>query len=86
MVSRPRSTETAGQKGSGYAMRGHRERTELQLLVFFFVILFLLGGGLIAYFYGIGAAAAAFFCLFGALVFFLVLYGLLSLGQKWMGE
>ena len=67
-------------------MPGHRERTELQLLISFFVILFVLGGGLIAYFYGLGAAAAAFVCLTGALVFFLALYGLLSLAQKWMGE
>ena len=67
-------------------MRGHRERTELQLFVFFFAILFVLRGGLIAYFYGLGAGVVAFLCLTGALLFFLALYGLLWLAQKWVGE
>jgi len=67
-------------------LRGHRERTELQLFVFFFVILFVLGGGLIAYFFGTGAGVVAVFCLIGALLFFLALYGLLWLAQKWVGE
>lgn len=57
--------------------------TEGQLVIGFFVILYGIGGGLIWYFYGLGGAIAGWLCITGGMLFFLLLYGLVSLAGWW---
>jgi len=57
--------------------------TEGQLVIGFFVILYVVGGGLIWYFYGLGGAIAGWLCITGGLIFFFLLYGLVSLAGWW---
>lgn len=57
--------------------------TEGQLVIGFFVILYAVGGALIWRYYGLGGAIAGWLCITGGLVFFLLLYGLVSLAGWW---
>lgn len=57
--------------------------TEGQLVIGFFVILYVVGGALIWRFYGPGGAIAGWLCITGGVVFFLLLYGLVSLVGWW---
>ncbi|MFZ4850029.1 MAG: hypothetical protein ACOYL7_12940 [Caldilinea sp.] len=57
--------------------------TEGQLVIGFFVILYIVGGALIWAYYGAGGAIAGWLCITGGLVFFLLLYGLVSLVGWW---
>jgi hypothetical protein len=57
--------------------------TEGQLVIGFFVILYIIGGALIWVYYGAGGAIAGWLCITGGLVFFLLLYGLVSLVGWW---
>ncbi len=57
--------------------------TEGQLVIGFFVILYGVGGALIWYYYGLSGAIAGWLCITGGLVFFLLLYGLVSLAGWW---
>ena len=57
--------------------------TEGQLVIGFFLLLYLVGGGLIWYFYGPGGAVLGWLCMTGGLLFFLLLYGLVSLIGWW---
>jgi hypothetical protein len=65
--------------------RGHRARTDRNLLLGFFALLFIVGGGLIWYFYGAGAAALGVACI--ALGAGLVgLLALLMAGLQWLSD
>ena len=57
--------------------------TEGQLVVGFFVLLYVLGGGLIWFFYGMGGALLGWVCMTGGLLFFLLLYAIVSLFGWW---
>jgi hypothetical protein len=60
--------------------------TEFRLVVGFFLLLYIVGGGLIWTFYGRGGALLAMVCMTGGLVFFLLLYGIVSLLGRWAGK
>jgi len=60
--------------------------TEARLVIGFFLLLYAVGGGLIWLFYGRGGAILALLCMSGGLLFFLLLYGLVTLLGKWAGE
>ncbi len=68
---------------TGFDARRFARSQEVRLVVGFFVILYLVGGPLIWHFYGAGGALLALLCMTGALVFFLLLYGLVSLLGIW---
>jgi hypothetical protein len=57
--------------------------TEGQLVAGFFVLLYVVGGGLIWFFYGMGGALLGWFCMTGGLLFFLLLYGIVTLLGWW---
>lgn len=57
--------------------------TEGQLVLGFFVILYVVGGALIWRFYGPGGAIAGWLCMTGGVLFFLLLYGIVSLIGWW---
>ncbi|MCL4828517.1 MAG: hypothetical protein KJZ95_14200 [Caldilinea sp.] len=57
--------------------------TEGQLVIGFFVILYVVGGALIWRFYGPGGAIAGWLCMTGGVLFFLLLYALVSLVGWW---
>jgi hypothetical protein len=57
--------------------------TEGQLVLGFFVILYVVGGALIWRFYGLGGAIAGWLCITGGVLFFLLLYGIVSLIGWW---
>lgn len=57
--------------------------TEGQLVIGFFVILYVVGGALIWRFYGLGGAIAGWLCITGGVLFFLLLYGIISLIGWW---
>lgn len=57
--------------------------TEGQLVIGFFVLLYGVGGGLIWFFYGWGGAVAGWLCMTGAVLFFVLLYGLVSFAGWW---
>ena len=66
-------------------LRGHRARTDRNLLIGFFALLFLAGGGLIWLFYGGPAAALGVVCIAaGAGLAGLVL--LIPLGFQWLSD
>jgi hypothetical protein len=70
-------------------MRGHRERTDRNLLLGFFALLFVVGGGLIWLLYGGGAAALGIVCIaLGAVLAGLVLFIMLALGwlSAWLDK
>jgi hypothetical protein len=75
-------------------MRGHRERTDRNLLLGFFALLFVVGGGLIWLLYGGNAAALGVVCialgavLAGLVIFIMLVIGWLSawLDKRAMGE
>ena len=66
-------------------LRGHRARTDRNLLIGFFALLFLVGGALIWWLYGGSAAAVGVVCialgagLAGAVV-------LITLGFQWLSD
>jgi hypothetical protein len=60
--------------------------TEVRLVVGFFVLLYLVGGGLIALFYGWEAALLGMACMTTGLLFFLLLYAIVSLLGRWAGD
>jgi cation transporter-like permease len=60
--------------------------TEARLVVGFFVLLYVVGGGLIWAFYGRGAALLGMACMTTGLVFFLLLYAIVTVLGKWAGE
>ena len=57
--------------------------TEGQLVIGFFAILYIVGGALIWYYYELGGAIAGWLCITGGLLFFALLYGLVSLAGWW---
>jgi hypothetical protein len=57
--------------------------TEGQLVIGFFVLLYVVGGGLIWYFYGRAGALLGWLCMTGGLLFFLLLYAIVSLIGWW---
>ena len=66
-------------------LRGHRQRTERDLILGGFAILFVVGGGLVWYFYGLEAALASWFCMGGAVALFGGLWLILKLMEIWSG-
>lgn len=73
------------QKKSTGALR-YAQREEVRLFIGFFIILYVVGGGLIWFFNGVPAMLLGMACMTGGLVFFLLLYGLMSLIGYWVGE
>ena len=57
--------------------------TEGQLVAGFFVLLYVVGGGLIWFFYSMGGALLGWLCMTGGLLFFLLLYGIVTLLGWW---
>ena len=57
--------------------------TEGHLVIGFFVLLYVVGGGLIWYFYGLGGALLGWLCMTGGLLFFLLLYAIVSAIGWW---
>lgn len=60
-------------------VRGHRQRTERNLVVGGFLILFVVGGGVVWYLYGLRAAVLSWICLGSGTALFALLYLLLKL-------
>lgn len=60
--------------------------TEARLVLGFFVLLYVVGGGLIWLLYGSGAALLAGLCMTGGLLLFALLYGLVTLLGRLVGE
>jgi hypothetical protein len=70
-------------------MRGHRERTDRNLLLGFFALLFVVGGGLIWLLYGGSAAALGVVCIaLGAVLAGLVIFIMLAIGwlSAWLDK
>ena len=63
----------------GFDARRFVRSLEGQLVIGFFILLYGVGGTLIWYFYGASAAVVGLGCITGGLIFFLLLYGLVSL-------
>lgn len=63
--------------------RRHADRQFLWLVI---GVLFLVGGGLIYAIYGRWAVLTALFCLVPGALLILLLWGLLSLIERWLGE
>jgi hypothetical protein len=57
--------------------------TEGQLVIGFFLLLYIVGGALIWYFYGFGGAVLGWLCMTGGLLFFLLLYAIVSAIGWW---
>lgn len=57
--------------------------TEGQLVLGFFVVLYGLGGALIWAFYGLNAALLGWLCMTVVVLFFLLLYGIVTLMGWW---
>jgi hypothetical protein len=74
------------RKSRGFDPFRFARSTEGQLVIGFFVILYVVGGGLIWWFYGFGGAALGWVCMTGALFFFLLLYGIVSLLGWWANK
>ncbi|MFM7583158.1 MAG: hypothetical protein ACKO9F_10650 [Caldilinea sp.] len=72
-----------GKRRRGWNPADFVRSTEGQLVIGFFVILYIVGGALIWAYYGAGGAIAGWLCITGGLVFFLLLYGLVSLVGWW---
>ncbi len=71
------------RKRQGFDPRRFVRTTEGQLVIGFFVILYVVGGALIWFYYGLGGAIAGWLCITGGLLFFFLLYGLVSLVGWW---
>jgi hypothetical protein len=71
------------RKRQGFDPRRFVRTTEGQLVIGFFLILYVVGGALIWLYYGPGGAIAGWLCITGGLIFFLLLYGLVSLVGWW---
>lgn len=71
------------RRRSEFNARRYARSQEVRLVAGFFVILYVVGAPLIWLFYGAGGALLAVLCMTGALVFFLLLYGLVSLIGRW---
>ena len=66
-------------------LRGHRARTDRDLLIGFFALLFIVGGGLIWWLYGGSAAALGIICIaLGAMLAGLVVA--ITLGLGWLSD
>ena len=74
------------RKGNGFDAFRFVRSTEGQLVIGFFVLLYVVGGGLIWYFYGAAGAILGWLCMTGGLVFFLLLYGIVSLIGWWANK
>ena len=61
----------------------HLKATNRRLVAGGFALLFIVGGGIILYMYDLGAMLAAWSCLFGGVLLFGLLYGLLKLMEIW---
>jgi hypothetical protein len=72
-----------GKRRRSWSPANFVRTTEGQLVIGFFVILYIIGGALIWVYYGAGGAIAGWLCITGGLVFFLLLYGLVSLVGWW---
>ena len=71
------------RKSRGFDPIRFARSTEGQLVIGFFLLLYLVGGGLIWYFYGLGGAVLGSLCITGGLLFFLLLYAIVSLIGWW---
>ena len=65
-------------------LRGHRQRTERDLILGGFAILFVVGGGLVWYLYGLEAALASWVCMGGAVALFGGLWLILKFMEIWI--
>ena len=66
-------------------LRGHRARTDRNLLIGFFALLFIVGGALIWWLYGGSAAALGIICIaLGAMLAGLVVA--ITLGLGWLSD
>lgn len=74
------------RRKQGFDARRYARSQEVRLVAGFFVILYFVGGPLIWLFYGAGGALLALLCMTGALVFFLLLYGLVTLLGRWANK
>lgn len=66
--------------------RRSRRRADRQLLWLVIGVLLLVGGGLIYLIYGRWAVVTGLFCLIPGAGIILILWGLLSLIERWVGE
>ena len=71
------------RKSRGFDPVRFARSTEGQLVIGFFLLLYFVGGGLIWYFYGPGGALLGWVCITGGLLFFLLLYAIVSLIGWW---
>lgn len=77
---------TMGRNRRGVNPQRFTQSTELRLVAGFFVILYLVGGGAIWLVYGRAAALLAGLCMTGGVLLFALLYGLVWLLGRWVGE
>jgi protein-S-isoprenylcysteine O-methyltransferase Ste14 len=70
-------------KRKPFDQRRHRRATERQLLGAILALLLVGGGGLIALLYGWEAALSALLCLVPGVIALLLLWGLLTLIERW---
>jgi hypothetical protein len=66
------------------SLRGHRQRTERNLVIAGFAVLFLVGGGLVWARYGRGAALTSWACMAGGLALFGLVYLIVKLMEIWV--
>jgi len=65
-------------------LRGHRQKTERDLILGGFAILFVVGGGLVWYLYGLEAALVSWVCMGSAVALFGGLWLILRLVEIWI--
>lgn len=73
-------------KPKGFNAARFTRSNEARMVVGFFILLYLLGGALIWFFYGPYGAMLGLSCITIGLLFFLLLYGIVSLLGRWAGE
>jgi hypothetical protein len=71
------------RKSGGFDPFRFARSTEGQLMIGFFLLLYIVGGALIWFFYGMGGALLGWICMTGGLLFFLLLYAIVSLIGWW---
>ncbi len=71
------------RKRRGFDARRYARTQEVRLVVGFFVLLYLVGGALIWWFYGRAAALLGLGCISGGLLFFLLVYAMVTLIGWW---
>lgn len=71
------------RKRRGFNARRYARTQEVRLVVGFFVLLYLVGGALIWWFYGRAAALLGLGCISGGLLFFLLVYAMVTLIGWW---